>query len=934
MNKEENFKLFEKIINTEILQNSVHSQSSTTSDPKGEITKLIALINILGKQQDKQKSLTVKSRISQIQKIATKLNTLLKETDSMSLTEKQKLVEWTSHKLKQIGMAGSIVKKKMKKEDCNDEEESLKDSMVLDLVKKIDENGSSENFNKEKIGDEIRKVLGRNQIEREIMRKIRDQKVEEQDGNFQDVKMLNFEHVKLEDAGERKIRRISSFETREAKGMNEFVKDHSRKLVEADGKITQLFELLSECRLEVKELKERINNLDEKVDIKTPMTEEKIISLVNKSVDKRILNLMDNGILYSSKQRVVKEKEQEVFKGLKNIIEKSKPAMMDMTLQTTEELLKSTLKNIESTSPQKIEYEIYQSIYNTNLPDFTTLLDVEDSDFDTESESSSFSDSPSPLPPKPMLYSKNVSLSQLFSQVPEPTRRPLPTLLPPLLTPIAAIYQSTQQNFFDEAYKEIENFSKNLKNSNYHNVLYSLDNLKIQVSIKSPNFAKNNFCDNEGCVIATANKEDFLAVQNWRGLAIVKGGKIVSDFCDETVKGRGWKDVVYLEKSDVWDPWPTKSKRTRLGSGANIQVGQNGKPLRKERNSNKSTGGRGMRRERLSARSNGGRGMRRERLSNKSSGGSKRRSMRRERLSNRSQGGNQLAPLAVPANREGLSTGSIGDIGHYSKGYYYLYDHVIKGVFRRDLSPHGQPEQLINFSGSSYPGRSLKAGLNDYGGDDHLLMNKENLYLVYLDIKTLSMFDIIPKGEDFSGLKIFDFQTLSGNRVVTMSKNGLIMLMEYFPENKSSVLLSDYKIDLLTDEEAYSIAACPKSKVVVVNISRAKDKLSRLVVFEVGEDFLDQKDQLVLYNGKIEAIRTMEFYDYFQERLVLTALTGEDPLTMFGFMYDGIKIIEFVQRKVLSDLNMTYKLTRIEGGAEGLITADMNWNLIKIKYVC
>ena len=78
----------------------------------------------------------------------------------------------------------------------------------------------------------------------------------------------------------------------------------------------------------------------------------------------------------------------------------------------------------------------------------------------------------------------------------------------------------------------------------------------------------------------------------------------------------------------------------------------------------------------------------------------------------------------------------------------------------------------------------------------------------------------------------------------------------------------------------------------------------------------------------------MEFYDYFQERLVLTALTGEDPLTMFGFMYDGIKIIEFVQRKVLSDLNMTYKLTRIEGGAEGLITADMNWNLIKIKYVC
>lgn len=259
---------------------------------------------------------------------------------------------------------------------------------------------------------------------------------------------------------------------------------------------------------------------------------------------------------------------------------------------------------------------------------------------------------------------------------------------------------------------------------------------------------------------------------------------------------------------------------------------------------------------------------------------------------------------------------------------------MAKAIFRRDLGPNSQPQKLMNFSGSSMCGRVIRVGLNEYGSEDHLVLNQDNQNLVYLDVQNLQKFDIIPRGDYPENLFIWDFQTLSDNRVAILTNCGFMILLKYFPETNTTFPLSEFQLDLSEEEEAYSMAVCPKSRVICVNITRDGNRLSRLVVFEVDDDYLQKKDELILYDGVIEDIKTMEFYDYFQDKLVLTALTGNEPLTIFGFLYDGVNLREFVQRKVISDLQMTYRLSRIEGGAEGLITADTNWSLIQIKYKC
>lgn len=133
-------------------------------------------------------------------------------------------------------------------------------------------------------------------------------------------------------------------------------------------------------------------------------------------------------------------------------------------------------------------------------------------------------------------------------------------------------------------------------------------------------------------------------MQNWRGLALVQGGKIVSDFVEEEVRGHGWKDVVFLEKGNIWETWARN--RARLGSGA-LFMGRKSKSKRKERLSNRSAGGtksgsKRKRRERFSNTAGTTQTVsgRKERLSNRSSGG-----FRRERLSNTSDNaaGNNLA---------------------------------------------------------------------------------------------------------------------------------------------------------------------------------------------------------------------------------------------------------------------------------------------------
>lgn len=721
---------------------------------------------------------------------------------------------------------------------------------------------------------------------------------------------------------------------------------HERRMNLTEERMNKVFELLDNSKIESGSFSKRLDFLSEKIDnFKPPMKESDILALVNKAVDARILNLMENGILYSAVDHKARVNAQMgKLPKLAEILNDKKEDLEEMVNDTAEALVGKAIGQLNQISPAKVEGIVelivkHSGGFDSDDESFdgsSTLSSIEErNEVDEEDEMEMEIDSQLGTEGAKQDLSNLPCLYDYACQLPQPQIPQLPIPLDSRLAPVIIHYNSTYQPYYEACYRELNNFCRNVKNSRYHNIFYPLENIKIQISIKTPNFQKSVYCEGEGCVIACAGKNDFLAVQNWKGLALVTGGKIVSDFCEEEVRGRGWKDVVFLEKGNIWDTWARN--RARLGSGVGLFMRGKSKSKRRARLSNRSVGGKKStkrrRRERLSNTSTTHRVARKERLSNRSSGGTT--GIRGERLSNRSDNMGSIGlTMANNPPAEGLSASSVGEQQIYKKGFYYLYDHMEKGIFRRDLGPNSQPQKLMAFSGSSMTGRVIRVGLNEFSSEDHLVLNQTNENLVYLDVQNLQKFDIIPRGEFYENLYIWDFQTLSDNRVAILTNSGFMILLKYFPETKTTFILSEFQLDLAEQEEAYCMAVCPKSKVICVNISREKSRLSRLVVFEVDDDYLQKKDEMSFLNEHIEDIKTMEFYDYFQDKLILTALTGNEPLTMFGFLYDGVNLREFVQRKVLSDLQMTYRLSRIEGGAEGLVTADLNWNLIQIKYKC
>ena len=730
----------------------------------------------------------------------------------------------------------------------------------------------------------------------------------------------------------------------------------------------------------IEELEASLERLENKQREDSLVKEEQVVGLVRRSVDKQILNLIDVGIIGSGGPSVVGSQEDPRIQRFEDLAKKvsKKKHYAEFSYQITEDMVQRAANDLNAQTIDQINFAVehWHRVYKSNKLHFEEYSGESDGISsgltDPDEANSEFDQEVAPVSNReeledeeeetvfdtggePSIGRRNsLDLRDLIYIFDHEEKPDLDDEIFPVLMQEVIEYEEAIHRLFEEEYRALDNFRKNLINSKYHNIFYSLDNLKIQVSIKSPNFAQNNFCDDEGCIIATADKVDWLAVQNWRGLAIIKNGKIVSDFVSDRDKGPGWKDVVFLEKGAVFKTFTSTTRTNQTGSGMGFGI-KNSRKARNQRLSNRSVGGSMMRKERLSNQSLGGGGgggrtnrrsnrrQRRERKSNMSIasiGGVPGKNRRQERLSYTVGGRKYTTARGI----DGLSVGSVGDLGGFNKkGFYYIYKHSLKfqdgnrgGVYRRDLSANGQPEWFVNFSGSPFPGRSLRVGLNEYGGKNHLIMNKEHKHLVYLDVETLKMFDINPLyGEDQAKMKIFDYQCLSDNRVLIMNKEGLLLLLKYFPANRKTVYFCHFELELRENEYCYSLAVCPKSKVVCVNISADEERLSRLVVLEVDGDYLHLVDVMDLYSeGHIDQISAMEFYDYFQEKLVLTALTGKDPLTMFGFMYDGTKLMEFVQRKVLSDLSRTYRISRIEDGAEGLMTADTNWNLIKIKYVC
>lgn len=879
-------------------------QLTTTEKQKEQQKNLRKDLKEVKEENDSKKSKELKSIVEKVREITANLKDIMLKTSEDNSEDDEFVSEWVeSHtsdlqiKSKQgLKILGSGERDYRKIKNVKNEEESP-----------IREKEDIENENIE---------IGNSESENDLEKSEFSGQFVEEDGSFNQ----NLEQQTQPDANLNPI--------------GQLVLLHEKRMSFAEEKMNKIFEMLNDTKIDSKNFSKKLNFLNEKIEnFKPPMREKDILDLINQAVDARILKLMESGILYSavdSKARV--NAEMNKLPKINEYLAENKEKIEEMVAETAENLLEKAINQMRFISPEKVEEMVnlvinhYENLNNdeeeeeygegSNVEESSGLSSEEEREI--EEESSNVDD-----------IKKFKSLYDYASQLSQPQIPQLPIPLDSRLSPAIIHYNSTYQPYYEACYKELNNYCRNVKNSKYYNIFYPLENIKIQISIKTPNFQKSAFCEGEACVIACAGKNDFLAVQNWKGLALVQGGKIVSDFCeDDQDRGRGWKDVVFLEKGNIWDTWTRN--RARLGSGtgglAFMSKGKS-KSGRKERLSNRSVGGKQSskrrRRERLSHTS-----QREERLSDRSIGG-----LRRERLSNTSDTNSNLA-LNVQNHppAEGLSVSSVGEKQIYKKGFYYLYDHMAKGIFRRDLGPNSQPQKLMSFNGSSMAGRVIRVGLNEYGSEDHLVLNQQNENLVYLDVQNLQKFDIVPRGEFYENLYIWDFHTLSDNRVAILTNCGFMILLKYFPETKTTFLLSEFQIDLTDEEEAYCMAVCPKSKVICVNITRNGNRLSRLVVFEVDDDYLQKKDELMLYDGVIEDIKTMEFYDYFQEKLILTALTGNEPLTMFGFLYDGVNLREFVQRKVLSDLQLTYRLSRIEGGSEGLITADTNWCLIQIKY--
>ena len=265
---------------------------------------------------------------------------------------------------------------------------------------------------------------------------------------------------------------------------------------------------------------------------------------------------------------------------------------------------------------------------------------------------------------------------------------------------------------------------------------------------------------------------------------------------------------------------------------------------------------------------------------------------------------------------------------------YYIYEKNV-GILKKDTTSNPPILCYRNKSKEKYTGRTLKIG-----GMGKVLVTK-NIG------KIIKVLKILPNGDFGNRLvinkentqNICDFQVFgeAQNKICTLTYYGRIHLFMFNPANFKLLQKINTKFELLEGqpEFGFQLSICPQSRYLSVH-TQFKDRgdrwvASRILIFEYNGFSIKQKTWVDMRHENFYPFFSTSFYGYFDNFLILAALTYSNPSTLVTYVYDieSERIEEAKKLRRTNGESFPLKIVRF-GGC--LHSCDRNGKLIKIDY--
>lgn len=243
-------------------------------------------------------------------------------------------------------------------------------------------------------------------------------------------------------------------------------------------------------------------------------------------------------------------------------------------------------------------------------------------------------------------------------------------------------------------------------------------------------------------------------------------------------------------------------------------------------------------------------------------------------------------------------------------------------------------ETVIQLTGVLWTSNIIRKSLDD---ETLFIRTGSRELTIILEISELLDGDNM-KIEKIPGDKIGDFYPLKGgNRLIFASFDGVISIVEFDRESKTSKVLSTTEVEVSSGEYFRCGAVCPQSKYASF-ATKKNGYISRLFLYEIKEDFslalLDVIDYKgTEYAGESSSNMSSICMDFYCGKYPLIAALQELAQNyLFLYKFDGKGLVEYQKDGHLEKYHQD-EVMRIRRFEESLYSVDEKGILKRTSFV-
>ena len=256
----------------------------------------------------------------------------------------------------------------------------------------------------------------------------------------------------------------------------------------------------------------------------------------------------------------------------------------------------------------------------------------------------------------------------------------------------------------------------------------------------------------------------------------------------------------------------------------------------------------------------------------------------------------------------------------YAKNGYFIYDSQQQLILRKEID---ESEPVIWWKKMKIQDiNCIRAQLRVDPAENFVAVNVDDTKLILIEIKADNLPGEVIQIDNTSGSRIEMIEFLSKTRMLTMTKSGLITLLELDLDNYSSKILfrQEYLFDKTRGENYFNISVCPRSEYFALYTSKSWAG-SRIIIYRISQNRFEKVNELDIYSENLHHFHSICFSNYFSgSKLLLCGYSVSEGSSVLVYQYDA-KSNEIAQYQEISVPSENYclKLHRLDSQVSGLL---------------